>query len=60
MNFFNTIMSYVNCFIEKLQNFWKCFFWYVIYIFQETANLLITGLCNIIGAIIGNNTLSKI
>jgi hypothetical protein len=56
-NFFNTITMYLNCTLDKIEHFWGCFFWYVIYIFQETIHNLIIGICFINEKVTGNNIL---
>ena len=47
-NFFETIIMYINCSLNKIENFWGCFFWYVVYVLQETLNLIIVGALEII------------
>ena len=56
-NFFDMVTMYINCAIDKITNFWRCFIWYAIYIVQETLHIMMIGLCFIINEITGNNIL---
>lgn len=56
-NFFETVINYINCSIDKIQNFWGCFFWYVVFIFQETLNLIIIGIIYVISILTNINLL---
>jgi hypothetical protein len=47
------IRFYMNCSIEKVQNFWTCFIWYILLIFQETLNIIIIAICEITVSLIG-------
>jgi hypothetical protein len=55
--FFDMVTMYINCAVDKITNFWRCFIWYVIYIIQESLNIIIVGFCFIINQITGNNSL---
>lgn len=48
IQFFETVIMYIQCSIDKIQNFWGCFFWYVIFIIQETLHGIITGILSLI------------
>jgi hypothetical protein len=56
-NFFEMVRLYINCALNKITNFWRCFIWYVIYIIQETLNIIIVGVCAIINERTGSNAL---
>jgi hypothetical protein len=43
---------YINCSIDKIQNFGGCFFWYMVYIIQEIFNLMIVGFFSIIKSLL--------
>jgi hypothetical protein len=43
IEFFDTVRSYMNCTIDKIEHFWGCFIWYVIFLIQESLNIIIVG-----------------
>lgn len=53
--FFQMITDYSNCVIDKIQNFWGCFFWYVIYLIQETLHLIVVGIISILNMLTGTD-----
>jgi hypothetical protein len=53
--FIDDFMMYLNCSLTKIENFWGCFIWYVIYIVQETLNILILGHIYVVKQITGTD-----
>jgi hypothetical protein len=55
--FIQTIIDHINCGIDKIKNFAGCFFWYCVYIAQETGHLIMVGVFTLLNMLTGSDLL---
>ena len=57
IRFYETVNMYINCSLNKIENFWTCFIWYVLYLIQESIHIIIIIFLEIINGIMNINLL---